>query len=300
MSLNEGSALVRAANSIGRVLRRSQLLVLCYHGIDDPRRFGEQMQVLGRRRRPVSLDDVVAAATSGRALPPGSVLVTFDDGDRTVLEDGLPVLRDLHVPAALFVISGLLGGDEPFWWDEVDHLARNGGTSTVAPGADRTLVRALKEIPDTERRAAIAELRRTSSSPAPRRRQLDRADLLELEAGGIAIGSHTVDHPCLDRCDPAVVERELVDSRVALEELLGHPVVAFAYPNGNVSPAVRRLVSDAGYSVAFGFDHRLSASPVPDPLLISRVRVDSTTEISRFEMLISGVHPALHHLRGRP
>lgn len=300
MRVHEGSAPVRGVNAVARALHRSRLLVLCYHTVDDAAQFEAQLRALVRRRRPVTLAAVEAAATGGAALPPGSVLVTFDDGDRTVLERGLPILQRLGIPAALFVVTGLLDGDDPFWWDEATYLAEHGGTSPVSAGATGTLVRALKEVPDAERRSALDELRRTAASPAPRHRQLNGSDLRELEAGGVAIGSHTVTHPCLDRCDPSVVAGELRGSRAALEELLGHRVTSLAYPNGNVSPAVRAAVHDAGYDVAFAFDHQLSPLPVPDRLMISRVRVDSTTTLDRFEMLVSGLHPALHQLRGRP
>ena len=35
------------------------------------------------------------------------------------------------------------------------------------------------------------------------------------------------------------------------------------------------------------------------PLRLSRVRVNSDTSLDRFAIILSGLHPALHHARGR-
>ena len=44
------------------------------------------------------------------------VCVTFDDGYRDVLENGLPVLEELGLPATVFVIGDVLDGRIPFSW----------------------------------------------------------------------------------------------------------------------------------------------------------------------------------------
>ena len=298
MSRLEASVVGRAASSIVARRTRDQLLVLAYHGVDDGPLFARQMSELVETRRPVTLAEVIESATTRRPLPPASVLVTFDDGDRTVLDVGLPILARHGVPAALFVIADLIDSDRPFWWNEVSELIGCGASTDLLTGTATDAVRLLKTVPDDRRRHEIELLR--SAVPAPvTARQLSAAELLVLEEGGVAIGSHTATHPCLDQCAPEVVADELRRSRSVLGELLGHDVPAFAYPNGNVTADVAAAVDAAGYSVAFGFDHRLSANPPSDPFHISRIRVDSRTDLARFGLLVSGAHSALHHARGR-
>lgn len=285
-------------SALGRGVTRNRFLVLAYHGVDHAERFRAQLLAVLAHRRPVALDEVEERLVAGRELPSGGFLVTFDDGRRSVLRSGLPVLRDLDVPAALFVVAGLIGTDAPFWWDEVEARSLAGGTTAVAPGAGVQLVRALKKVADTDRRRALDELRAATPDVQVGYPHLTADDLVELDRSGVSIGSHSLTHPCLDRCVDDDLRDELSESRDVLQEILGRPVRSLAYPNGSVDRRVVSAAGGAGYRIGFGFDHRL-ASRHPDPLLVPRVRVDPSNPVRRFDSIVSGVHPAVHHLRGR-
>jgi peptidoglycan/xylan/chitin deacetylase (PgdA/CDA1 family) len=283
-------------NAAFRGRAASRLTVLAYHGIDDVGAFTRQLDHLRQRHRALTVDELIAFVAAREPLPSRSVLITFDDGHRSLLELGLPLLRERGLPAAAFVVTGLVDTDEPFWWDEVDELVASGGTAEHVAGlAAGDVVRHLKRAPDASRLAVIDSLRASASRPARRGVHLSSADLLELEAGGVTVGSHTVTHPILPACPIDKTRDELERSRAQLTEILGRPPRAFAYPNGATDEHVTAAAADAGYEVAFLFDHRLSATPVDDPMLISRVRVNSTTPMERFEAIVSGLHPWLHH-----
>ncbi|WP_033219152.1 polysaccharide deacetylase family protein [Kitasatospora phosalacinea] len=276
-----------------------RLAVLAYHGIDDPAAFRAQMERLARTARPVGVDEVARAAEHRRPLPDRSVLVTFDDGDRTVLTEALPVLARLGVPAAAYVITDLVGGDQPYWWTEAAHLVAHGGRADALPGLDPSAaVRRLKALPDAERRSALAELRATATRQAPRQRQLSRDDLHALADAGLAIGNHTASHPCLDRCDDADIDAQLLAAHDKLTRWMGCPPTSFAYPNGNYDPRADRVLRTLGYRTGFLFDHRHAELAPAHRLRISRLRVNSHTGRDRFDTILSGLHPAVHRLRG--
>ncbi len=273
---------------VGRTTSRHRISILTYHDVDDPDRFAAHLDWLGRHTTPVSLDDVVDALVDRRPLPPRAALVTFDDGDRTLLDAGAPLLADRGIPAAAFVVAGLLDRDQPFWWSEVSALAGSGGSALVAE---------LKEVPNRERLAAIERLRATSTVASPRTRQLGRADLLELAAAGVAVGSHSLTHPCLDRCTDDEIAHEVTASRDTLMAAVGRPPRAFAYPNGSSDVRVQRAVRAAGYEVAFLFDHRRALVPTREPMAVSRLRINSYDSVDRLAAVVSGVHAALHRTR---
>lgn len=272
-----------------------RLAVLGYHGIEDAAAFEAHLDRLQHSFVPVSLGQVEEAAHGGRPLPPYSVLVTFDDGDRSVRTQALPLLAARGVPAVCFVVPGLVGTDTPFWWEEVEHLVRRGGTTGLIPSASPEIsVHLLKLLSERERQRALAELRETAASPAPRRRQLTAEELRELEAGGVAIGNHTLTHCCLDRCDPGQARTEVLRAHELLTDLLGHPPTSFAYPNGNADDRVLRILTRAGYRSAFLYNHRLAAPKAWHPLRIDRLAVSTRTSADRLETILSGLDPALY------
>ncbi len=51
-------------------------------------------------------------------LPPRAIVLTFDDGYASVLEQAWPELQRRGLPATLFAVSGYLGGNRTFPWDD--------------------------------------------------------------------------------------------------------------------------------------------------------------------------------------
>ncbi len=109
----------------------------------------------------------------------------------------------------------------------------------------------------------------------------------ELAAAGIEPGSHTNSHPQLDLLPGAEARAEIEGSRRRLEDTLGRPVTSFAYPHGYHSPAVARLVREAGYTSACAVKHAMSALN-DDPFALARIIVPSDTEVPVFEHLLMG------------
>jgi len=275
------------------------LAVIAYHEIRDGERFSQQLDYIRRAAHPVTLDDVIRAAEGRAGLPARAVLVTFDDGHRDVLEVAMPMLSERQIPAVAFVVVGLIGSDAPHWWTEVKALVRAGGSADAIDGADAEgAVRALKRLHDDVRLASLTQLRRTAQRRAPRVPQLTPAELGAMESAGIAIGNHSLTHPCLSNCETEKIREEVERSHEILTEALGHPPDAFAYPDGDRDTQVTNVVRRTGYRSAFLFDHRLSAQRLSDPLNISRLRLDTDTGFDRFRIVVSGLHPTIHRLRG--
>jgi peptidoglycan/xylan/chitin deacetylase (PgdA/CDA1 family) len=96
------------------------------------------------------------------------------------------------------------------------------------------------------------------------------AELRELVAAGLAVGSHTWSHPDLTRLPAAQVRDELRRSRAALEDRLGVPVTAFCYPRGLWSRHLEPLVGEVYELAVVGGGGKLSARRLR-PLRIQRV-----------------------------
>lgn len=103
-------------------------------------------------------------------------------------------------------------------------------------------------------------------------RLMSGGKLRELRAGGVEIGSHSVSHPRLSRLPPAARRAEIVDSKRALEDILGDPVDFFAYPYGDYGAEARDAVAEAGYKAALTCS-RGAANTAPNPFEIPRKAV---------------------------
>jgi peptidoglycan/xylan/chitin deacetylase (PgdA/CDA1 family) len=238
--------------------------------------------------------DLAIRGLADRSLPAGAVAVTFDDGDPTIMENALPVLRSLQIPATAFVCPGLIDTNEPFWWQVVD-LAREHGVA--AADGRRWTTRLLKEVEDTERRWIVnelrAELEARLGSPVEVS-QLSTPHLRTWLDSGNLVGNHTWDHPILDLCDQEQQRRQVLSAHEWLSERFGECRV-FAYPNGNMSEVTRAVLQELGYQAALLFDHKL-AGPA-DYLALSRIRVNGSDPLSEFQAKATGVHPRFMALR---
>jgi peptidoglycan/xylan/chitin deacetylase (PgdA/CDA1 family) len=309
--LNATYAILRYSPVQVAFRRRSaeRLAVLSYHEVADAEVFDTQLAYLALRARPVSLDDLLDALRRGTALPRRAVLLTFDDADPSHLGIAAPLLHTRGIPAVAFVVTALLDTQEHFWFEEVSALVAAG--ATVEAGGSALLpaglspagaLERLKRLSDAERRTTIARLRAAAAAAGIAllpRAQLRAADLPLLESAGIAIGSHTHSHACLDRCDEATVRAEVGTAHARLTEILGHEPSAFAYPGGYLDARVVAAVREAGYPLAFAYDDHLSPWPPPDPLRVSRVRGNAHDGLHRLALSLSGLHSAGWHAATR-
>src|SRR5579872_413932 len=76
---------------------------------------------------------------------------------------------------------------------------------------------------------------------------LGRTEMMELLAMGMEIGSHTMTHRILTELPVDEIDRELRDSRAALEDTLGIEVRSLCYPKGRFNRRVMMRAVAAGY-----------------------------------------------------
>ena len=82
------------------------------------------------------------------------------------------------------------------------------------------------------------------------------SEIEELSRQGIEFGAHSVTHPDLTRLPLAAAREEILSSQKQIEDRVGKPVKAFAYPYGAESRPLRELVAehfDRGCSTRLGY-----------------------------------------------
>ena len=120
-------------------------------------------------------------------------------------------------------------------------------------------------------------------------RTVDWSELDELERSGIQIESHGIGHKPLADLEVDEAAREIVLSKLRLEERLGRSVRAFAYVKGSEAhyrPVHLSLLRQAGYDVAFTSISGANG-PATDPLQLHRYNVEPYPRRT-FELVLAG------------
>ncbi len=120
-------------------------------------------------------------------------------------------------------------------------------------------------------------------------RTVDWGELSELESAGVRIESHGISHRPLADLELDEAAREIIISKLRLEERLGRPVRAFSYVKGSEAhykPVHLSLVRQAGYEVAFTAISGANG-PGTDPLQLHRYNVEPYPART-FELVLSG------------
>jgi peptidoglycan/xylan/chitin deacetylase (PgdA/CDA1 family) len=245
-----------------------------------PERFRAQLRTLKRGFRFV-LPEEFPSLIAGKAANQAAVAITFDDGFRDNHDVALPILLEEGAVAAFYVTTAPLDGETSFWISELWRLVPRlpGGASGLSPpapqrvpddpaergGLRKELTRWMSALSATERDAALDVL--ADRAGVARAEGLERAFLTPdrlrtMRSAGMAIGAHTRTHPHLDLLDPRWHEEELEVSRGHLEEILGEPVLDFAYPN----PGGRRQRLDVARESVRRAGYRTAVTSVSGPI----------------------------------
>jgi peptidoglycan/xylan/chitin deacetylase (PgdA/CDA1 family) len=245
-----------------RRLRRDSfpgVAVLCYHGIRADgwpagtmtfeglhvrsRELAAHCRLIRETCHPISLGQWHRARAGGTALPSRPVLFTFDDGYRTAFTMARPILERYAIPAVMLICSDPVAQRRLFWYDA---MARARGEAEVQraktlpfdewKALDNTWSRAVEDK-DPNAPMTPTEIRALAATP------------------GIEIGGHTAAHPILARGNLEQQRCEITRNKKCLEDWIGRPVTAFAYPNGrpahDYTAETIALVKASGYETAF-------------------------------------------------
>lgn len=323
-----------------RRLNRQQLAILCYHGVYDGytpaevplythipvEAFRSQMRYLKENYHVISLRDLEDTLAAGASLPDHAALVTFDDGFENNYSVAFPVLKELGLPASIFLCVDYVGTGRLLWFDELflvlAGLRAQGGfgdraaallevqqlPDTLAEAYPR-VAEAWKRRPVQDRERLLAGLRRRfdlRTAPLARNfRLLNWEQVREMSASGLVdFGVHTATHRLLRELEPWEFEREILAPKATLERMTGQRATAFCYPNGipdvDFTLDHEQYLESAGYTCAFSTGATLNSARSPR-FRLGRLTVgDECSSASEyFKLNLSGFLPAAREqLRG--
>lgn len=106
--------------------------------------------------------------------------------------------------------------------------------------------------------------------------------VLEMHNAGWEVGSHSLNHLDLTKIGSDRARDEVIRSKKVLEEMLGVPVLTFAYPFGAFNKAAMDYVRTAGYLGAMGASGYTPAQGTWNLYYLQRVEIKGSEDAKTF------------------
>ncbi|HLZ59795.1 MAG TPA: polysaccharide deacetylase family protein [Ktedonosporobacter sp.] len=278
---------------------KPNLIILNYHRASggDLRR---HLLYLRRHYRMLHLEEALeelytpgGVSAQDRRTP---LVLTFDDGYLDNYTHAFELACELEVPITVFLIPGYLESGAHFWWGEGSRLVRHASAREVAFAGRNYCLESPKERAELtgvidgklrhaasveEREACLAQVHsllvvpETEATRDEQYRPMTWDQVIKMqESGWVSFGGHTMHHPILSNLsDPEEVRAEVAECRKTLQERLGGPVRAFAYPIGknmDIGEEAIKAVQAAGFAWAVTTNQGVN-TPQDDPYQLKRV-----------------------------
>ncbi len=223
----------------------------------------------------IPLNELVGGIRTGK-IPKSCAAITFDDGWKDNFDYAYPLLKELRIPATIFLVSGWVGTNKVPWSTNLNYLLKNiVGGRNLSSLMDLLINKGLKihknEMSDTRllvfdlndqlKRWPLDEIQCLLSQISnhfeiepesfnQNRNFLNLEEILQMKDQQIDFGSHSQNHAILTNEPKERAFIELKESKEEIEKKIGEKVVAFSYPNGNYDQAIIDRVRDLGYEYA--------------------------------------------------
>ncbi len=222
----------------------------------------------------VSMSELLAAIKN-KGVKDKSVILTFDDGFRNVVENAYPIMKEFGAKGCFYLVSGLTGTNQLLWTDYVETVIRNqkkGNFQFIFKGekvnyrledeesykhAMEDIKVKLRTISDTERREHLEQFSALRLDEVPKEFiTASWEQIKELDYNILEIGSHTKWHPnCSNLTSNEELEDAIHNSKIDIEKNIGRRVAHFCYPAGSYNGVVIDKVIDCGYESAVTIIH---------------------------------------------
>jgi peptidoglycan/xylan/chitin deacetylase (PgdA/CDA1 family) len=247
--------------------------------------FRSLMEQLAKTFRIIDINDI--KKLPDHSGPPFMVL-TFDDGYKDFIENAVPILLDLGIPATQSICPLLVDKETPPWtqvlevclyslWgsDLHNNLSSGAGPSLqntylklpdgsnfkISKSIDqKTFVELCDQLyfeDDETREIWLDDLVKKLTVTFDHFSLMTWNDIRDCIQHGFSIASHGYSHRNLARVkEPKLLETEISFSRQRILEETGVAPSVFSFPNGLYNDSLLKIVKESGYEIALVCDEK--------------------------------------------
>ncbi len=245
--------------------KQNKCVVLFYHRFADKKdnsilhkldreSFRKQMCYIKKWYDVISLDNLVEKVRKNEKFQKTAVIITIDDGFKDNYDFAYSILKELDIPATIFVTAGLIGTSKAPWVDELGMALEK--TNRKRFSFSELFGNNIIDISDTASRTTalhkiymkllyldhnlkleyfdrlIQYLGNNDGTEYRDRTMLNWPEIVEMSENGITFGAHTMTHPTLSKMKTKQAKSEIYLSRKKIEKFIKKKVNHFAIPNG--------------------------------------------------------------------
>jgi len=322
---------------LARIMTRGGLRILCYHGFSkidesqfrpetfmEPSTFQDHIGlIISKGYSVISLPDALKLLHK-RLLPPCSVVITFDDGFKTIQQYALPVLQQYRFPCTIFLTTYYCIKENPvfrlvvqymFWKTANQEVDLTGmgppffGRISLLPNSSRDNIiwqiinYAETELLENDRQRLAMELGVRLGVPYENIFEREALSIMKTQdiysiakASEIDIQLHTHRHNFPEDRNAAI--HEIEDNRAVLEPILKRRLTHFCYPSGIWSENHFQILKESHIESAVTCDPGLNYANTPRYALRRFLDGQHISNI-QFEAELSGFMEIMRRLRNK-
>ncbi len=304
-----------------KTLCRGNLAIFCYHlVIDRPLPFSNwialdlasfkrQMAYLKKHFILLDLQEGVEKCLHNRLDRPTAV-ITFDDGFYNIFSNAFPVLRQLDIPATVFLSTRFIDTGHAPWFSHLDDALAKTSLSKVNWRNKRF------DIGSAERKHRTSIQLQAQLKLLPHQRLMDELKGIVLDLGGdpecsfdknspyrmldtdaisqmiksdlVSFGGHTHSHAILSLLTQQEQEEQIILSLEKVKELTGTQCHIFSYPNGGKEDYTQHtidILNQHGVNLAVttrgGYNR-----PSAEPMTLRRISIGGNWGMGLFQFAV--------------
>jgi peptidoglycan/xylan/chitin deacetylase (PgdA/CDA1 family) len=315
--------------------------IIMYHGFTDQKdqlenyhgkhlhvqTFRTHLQYLKEYYSVISLTAFIDHCLLKTPIPRNSVVLTFDDGYESNFILAYPVLKELAVPATIFLSTDFIEQKQFIWPNRIEYaILATRHSSLRLPLKDGEMVfdlrhdeakkeaihdikTLLKPLDTTQRNNLLDTMEHTleqklifnAATPAIHRpltwqqiKQMAQNSLVE-------IGAHTCSHAILAQCTPDMMNEEVLISQKVIEDQLKTKCGLFCYPyggEGTFNDQTKECLQRSGYRCALTTINGKNSAH-SDLFTLKRLGTSDLVEMDNFENNLLSARKTLRRFRSK-
>lgn len=262
----------------------------------DIRGFKREMRHIKRWYTVTTMDELAKRLAIQEDFTSPSIIITIDDGYLNNYNMAYPALKELDLPAMIYLTTGSIGTNNGLWVDDLRNiLARTKGKSICVPeilgnevldiltpsqkgDAMLKLFHAMLHLEHQRKMLTMEKISQILGvnevyKRNGERKMLNWDEVMEMSKNNISFGAHTVNHPTLSKMELREAKREIIESKIEIESRIGSKVWHFAIPNGkeeDFNEELKRYCKEIGLKTVASTEPGV-VSTQSDPYFLKRI-----------------------------